>query len=407
MKVFITGTGAISSLGNTVDSMFEGLLRGDSAVRSYPDWAQYKGLKCHLGAPVSDYDVMKLPRQVRRSMSRMSEMAALASFQALQQADISLGEKLNTPRTLICMGSTTGSPWALEAYFHKLFEKHGPEGQLSTSFFKVMNHSVAANVAAACEFNGALLSPSSACSTSTQAIILGWELIKAGLYDVVIAGGADELHFTSAAVFDVVQAASHKYNDKPDVTPRPFDKDRDGLVVSEGAGVVILESEAHALKRGAKALAEVRGGSYLCDGTHMSQSNASTMAKTMQEALIRAGMKASEVEYVNAHATGTHQGDSEEAAAIFEIFGKDVPVSSLKGHMGHSLAACGALEAIASIQMIKKNVLIPTRNLVERDPQCAPIHLFKENMPTRMRSVLSNNFAFGGMNTSLLLSAVY
>ena len=394
MKVFITGTGAITSLGNSVDAMFESLLRGDSGVRAYPDWAQYKGLKCLLGAPAADYDAMTLPRQVRRSMSRMSEMAALASFQALQQADISLGEKLNSPRTLICMGSTTGSPWTLEAYFHKLFEKHGPEGQLSTSFFKVMNHSVAANVAAACEFNGALLSPSSACSTSTQAIILGWELIRAGLYDVVVAGGADELHFTSAAVFDVVQAASHKYNDRPNETPRPFDKDRDGLVVSEGAGVVVLESETHAIKRGAKLLAEVNGGSYLCDGTHMSQSNASTMARTMQEALTRANMKASDIGYVNAHATGTHQGDNEEAQAIFEIFGKDTPVSSLKGHMGHSLAACGALEAIASIQMINKNVLIPTRNLGERDPACAPIHLFKEVTPTRMRSVLSNNFAF-------------
>ncbi len=406
MRVFVTGAGAISSLGNGVDDFFGGLVRGDSGVRYFSEWSQYTGLKSHLGAPACEYEVMKLPRQVRRSMSRMSEMAALASFQALQQADISLGENLNTPRTLICMGSTTGSPWAMESYFKKLFEKNGPEGQLSTSFFKIMNHSVAANVAAACDFKGALLSPSCACATSTQAIIIGWEMIQSGLYDVVIAGGADELHFTTAAVFDVVQAASTKYNDRPDFAPRPFEKNRDGLVVSEGAGIVILESEQHAFKRGVRPLAEVLGGSYLCDGTHMSQSNAPTMSKTMVAALQKANLNAVEIDYVNAHATGTQHGDSEEAQAIFEVFGSKTPVSSLKGHMGHSLAACGALEAIASMKMIEKNLLIPTRNLIEIDPDCSKINLFRENISIRTRRVLSNNFAFGGMNTSLILSYV-
>jgi 3-oxoacyl-[acyl-carrier-protein] synthase II len=274
-----------------------------------------------------------------------------------------------------------------------------------------MNHSVAANVAAALDFNGALLSPSCACATSTQALILGWELIHAGLYDVVIAGGADELHYMSAAIFDIVQAASRQYNDRPDEAPRPFDARpfdaaRDGLVVGEGAGVLILESEAHATQRKIPLLAEVRGGSYLCDGTHMTQSSSTTMAGVMRAAVLRSGLQIEDVDYVNAHATGTVHGDIEEAKAVAAVFGNQVPTSSLKGHLGHSLAACGALEAIASIKMMENEVLIPSRNLSTVDKECAGADLLQEVRQAQVRTVLSNNFAFGGMNTCLLLSTV-
>ena len=406
MKVYATGLGAFTSLGNDPETMFNAIAEGKTGVRHFPEWAQHVGLFSHLGAPVGDYDISKLPRTVRRSMSRMSEMASLATFQALEQAGLEAGAKLNSPRTLLIMGSTSGSPWTLEAYFRKLIERGGPEGQVSTSFFKVMNHSVAANVAAAIDFNGALISPSCACATSTQAILMGAEMIRAGFYDVVIAGGADELHYMTAAIFDIVQAASRGYNDRPELAPRPFDISRDGLVVSEGAGVLIMESEAHAKKRQAPLLAEVRGGAYLCDGTHMTQSSAETMAHVMRQALSRSGLAASEIDYVNAHATGTTHGDAEEAAAIGEVFGKQIPVSGLKGHLGHSLAACGALEAIASIKMMEKGVILPTRNLGEVDPNCAQVRHVQTLEQKEVRAVLSNNFAFGGMNASLILSKV-
>lgn len=406
MNVYVTGMGALTSLGNSVDEFFDGLKQGRSGIRSFPEWKQYNGLHSRLGAPVPEYEIMKLPRQVRRSMSRMSEMAALATMQALQQADLPPGESLNSKRVLIIMGSTSGSPNTLETYFRKLFEKNGPEGQLSTSFFKVMNHSVAANVAASIDFHGALLSPSSACSTSTQSIILGWELIRSGLYDVVIAGGADELHYMSAAIFDIVQAASRGYNDKPEIASRPFDRARDGLVVSEGAGVVILESEASMRSRNSRPLAEIKGGSYFCDGSHMSQSSAETMQKVMTAALKRSGLKTEDIDYVNAHATSTIHGDFEEAKALAGLFGGEVPVSSLKGHMGHSLAACGALEAIACIRMLDEHLLIPTRNLTTVAEECGGIHHVTELTKKSCRNILSNNFAFGGMNTCLLLSAL-
>ena len=210
----------------------------------------------------------------------------------------------------------------------------------------------------------------------------------------------------STSIFDIVMAASRGYNDNPTESPRPFDDKRDGLVVSEGAGVLILESEKSVKARNARPLAEMKGGAYLCDGTHMSQSSAETMTKVMHEGLTRAGLTASDVDYVNAHATGTIHGDVEEAKAISKVFGEGMATSSLKGHLGHSLAACGAIEAIASIKMMEEGVLIPTRNLSSVAADCGPLRHIKEVTPAKVQTVLSNNFAFGGMNTCLLLSAL-
>jgi 3-oxoacyl-[acyl-carrier-protein] synthase II len=272
---------------------------------------------------------------------------------------------------LLSMGSTNGSPGTLEEQFRKMIEKGGPEGQYSTTFFKIMNHSVPANVASALAFQGPMLSPSSACSTSAQAMVLGWELIRSGLYDLVIAGGADELHYTSNAIFDVVQAASIGFNDRP--------------------------SEAHLEKRGGRPLAEFVAGAYHCDGTHMSQPQTPAMVKVMTQSLKRAGLKAEDIGYLNAHATGTILGDAE---------GRKTPVSSLKGHFGHSLAACGAIEVISSIKMLDEQKIIGTRNFSERDAAMPAISLPRGVVDAKFSTFLSNNFAFGGINTSLIVSKV-
>jgi 3-oxoacyl-[acyl-carrier-protein] synthase II len=404
MKVFVTGMGALTSLGLNVDDTFSALLDDKSGVRRFPEWEHYNGLHSLIAGPVADYDVSSIPRATRRTMSRMSEMAFLATSQALRQSRLP-AQDLNLPRVLLIIGSTTGSPLAMEVFFRKLEERGGPDGQVSTSFFKIMSHSVAANVASALGYHGALLSPSSACTTSAQAMIIGWEMIRSGLYDIVIAGGAEELHYTTAAIFDIVFAASRKYNGQPDLSPRPFDQERDGLVVSEGAAVVVMESEASVRARGATPLAEFCSGAYLCEGSHISQSNASAMSEVMRMTLDRAEKKASDVDYVNAHATGTVHGDLEEARAIGSVFGQNTPVSSLKGHLGHSLAACGTLEVIASIKMMETSTLLPTRNLTHVDTECAGIAHITQKRIQPVRHVLSNNFAFGGMNTSLLISA--
>ncbi len=405
MKVVITGMGLLSSLGNNIDDTFSALLEGKSGVRHYPEWQSQKGLYCHLGAPVDSYDIKFIPRNRRRTMSRMSEMGLLATLQALEQAQLLNSPHLSPTRSLVCLGSTSGSPFELEVYFKKYLERGGPEGQLSTSFFKVMNHSLASNVVSGLEKNIPLLGISSACSTSAQALIVGWELIQSGLYDVVIAGGADELHHTSVAIFDNVHAASRGYNDDPQNSPRPFDKARDGLVVSEGAGVLILESEKHARERQAPIQAVFEGGAYVCDATHMSEPQVKAMVQVMNSTFQRTGKQASDIDYVSAHATATLMGDVEEAKATAEVFGSKTPVSSLKGHFGHSLAACGAIEAIASIEMMNRGIILPTRNLDNIDDACKGIKLIQKNTATRINSFLSNNFAFGGMNTSFIVSS--
>lgn len=407
MKVLISGTGQISSLGTRREEIFQNIVLGKSAVQFIEDWTKQKGLGSFVGAPAVEFQVKDIPRSTRRTMSRMSEMAARATLDALEEAQISKSYlQKNSSRILICMGSTSGSPAMLEEYFKKHIERGGPEGQLGTAFFKVMNHSVSSNVGAALEHTGPCLGVSSACATSAQAAILGWELVSKGVFDIAICGGADELHHTSPSVFDIVHAASRNYNDRPQATPRPFDRDRDGLAVSEGAGVVILESEKSAMQRNAPTLANFCAGAYGCSGAHMSQSDAPSMFNVISESLSRANISSKEIDYVNAHATGTLQGDLAEAQAIVEAFGSDIAVSSLKGHLGHSLAACGAIEIALCIEMLKKQTLLGTRNLENPDEKLPKIqHIFSPTSQ-KLEKILSNNFAFGGMNTSLILSKI-
>lgn len=402
MRVHISGYGVLSSLGNSPDAMFSSLIENRSAVKLIEDWSRVQGLHCRLGAPVMPYDNLVLPRTARRTMSTMSEMAALASMQALELAGVKISD-LNPERSLLSLGSTTGSPATLEEYFHRLSSNQGSLSQSGTAFFKIMNHSVASNVAVALGFNGAVTSPSSACATSAQAAIMAWEQIQSGLYDFAICGGADELHFLSAVVFDTVYAASRGYHDTPTLTPRPFDRRRDGLVVSEGASVLILESERSLEKRGGKSLGEFVAGAYLCESSHMSQSNSQQMNRVMNMALNRGELKKEQIEYINAHATGTMQGDAQEAIAIKSVFGSDVPVSSLKGHLGHSMAACGVGEVIATLKMMENGTLIGTRNLEEVSDECSGVNHLLKNTKRNFNLALSNNFAFGGINTSLII----
>lgn len=404
MKVYVTGMGVLSCLGNRVDDVMGSLVAGKTGVVAMPEWKKYVGLHSHVGAPVVPFDEKVIPRNARRTMSKMAEMAVLASGQALQQADLKLAD-CDASRTLLLVGSTTGSPETMEMFFGRLAERGGPEGQLGTTFFKVMSHSVSSNVALALDFSGPVSSVSSACATSGQTIAMAWEMIRSGLYDVVLAGGADEMHYATASVFDIVGAATRAYGDRPHQASRPFDEARDGLAVSEGAAILVLESEAHAKKRGVAPLAELAAGAYWCDGKHMSQPQADSMTAVMQSALNRAGLSTRDIDYVSAHATGTRLGDAEEARATAALFGDGVPVSSLKGHFGHALAACGAIEGIVSIEMMRRKILLPTLNLDKIDPECAGIRHVTELTEATPRAVLSNNFAFGGMSTSLVILA--
>jgi 3-oxoacyl-[acyl-carrier-protein] synthase II len=279
---------------------------------------------------------------------------------------------------------------------------HSTKGATPTDYLKLMSHTTTANLAQLFGVRGRVVSTCSACTSGSQAIGLAYETILLGRARVMLAGGAEELHEIEASVFDMLLATSTR-NDDPAHTPRPFDSARDGLVVGEGAGALVLEELGHARARGARILAEVVGFGSNCDGAHLTNPEVAGMRGAMELALADAALAPGEIDYVNAHATATDVGDVAESDATHALFGARVPVSSLKGHMGHTLGACGALEAWCTIQMMREGWLAPTLNLDEVDPRCAPLdHVLGEPRARETRYAMSNNFAFGGINTSLV-----
>lgn len=401
-RVVITGFGLLSPLGNTFESNMKALREGVSGVRAMPDW-NLKDLRPRIGAPVVTVDEKRLPREHRRSMGRLSILAALASDDAVAMARLS-PDFLRSGRVGASVGQTVGSPSATLGFLDTL-TKEGVRAVKSTAFFQVMSHSAMANVALHHGLRGPVFSPSAACASGSQALGVAFQSIQRGDADVMLAGGTEELHESTAATFDVVGGASQKFNDTPHLTPRPFDVSRDGLVVGEGAGIVVLEEMGHAISRGAKVFGEMLGFATTCDGEHMSTPSPRGMAETMALALRDAKLKVGDIDYVNAHATATEAGDCIEAQATGELFGNNVPVSSTKGHTGHTLAACGALEAIYCLGMLEGGFIAPTLHLRDIDPRCAAVRHVKEVEARSLRRVMSNNFAFGGVNTSLILSA--
>jgi 3-oxoacyl-[acyl-carrier-protein] synthase II len=401
-RVVITGMGSISPFGRGVNILIESLFAMKSGVTKIPGLADFGGLRTHVAALVADMDPREIPRKYRRSMSKMSIYATLASQEAVSQGNVK-ETMLSGGRLGISMGSTVGSPIATQEFFEDFLTYRSLERMRATTFFQIMNHSCATNVAQTLGIAGRILAPSSACSTGCQAIGYGFEMIASGKQDMMLCGGADEFHPLSPATFDVMSAASVRYNDTPHLTPRPFDRDRDGVVCSEGSGVLLLETLDSAQKRGAPIFAEIAGFATSSDISNIADPNTESIEACIRLALEDAGMKADGIDYINAHATGTIQGDIAESTAIGRVFANDVPVSSLKGHLGHTMAACGALETIASIAMIDKGCLIPTLNLENIDPLCGNIRHVRQIETADIKTVLKNNFALGGVNTCIVI----
>jgi 3-oxoacyl-[acyl-carrier-protein] synthase II len=402
-RVVVTGIGIVSPVGNDLASVTEALRNGRSGVRAMDPWREVRGLRSLVGGVAAEFDAKRLPRSARRTMGRSGVMAALAAVDAVDEARLDAGT-LASGRVGLAMASTTGSPVALHEFFSE-FDRSGIEGQKGTTFMKVMGHSIAANVGLHLGTTGRLLSPTSACASSAQSIGLGFETVRHGLQDVMICGGADELHPITAGTFDIVHAASTGYNDRPKETPRPFDARRDGLVVAEGAAALVLEDRERALARGAGAHAEVLSYATCGSGVHISAPSKESILQCIRHALGGAGLSPSEIDYVNAHATATEIGDAVEAAGTVEIFGPDVPVSSTKGHTGHTLAASGGIEAVFCIQMMREGFIAPTLNLERVAEDCAGARHVQRVLDVRPRRVMTNSFAFGGVNASLVLGA--
>ena len=401
-RVAITGMGAVSPYGKGGGVLFAALESGQSGIRRHAELERFTELGPRVAGLVQGVDLMEVPRKHRRSMSNMSMYALLAAQEAVEQAGLPAA-LLCGGRTGVILGSTMGSVSTMEEFFHDYLVRGSLEHMKSMLFFRVMGHSVAANVAQALGVTGRLLAPTSACATSCQAIGLAYEAIALGRQDAMLCGGADEYHPLTSGTFDLMLAASTAFNDDPEATPRPFDARRDGIVCAEGAGVLLLESFASAKARGARIFAEVAGFSSTSDATSIANPDPDPLYQCMKQALEYAQIAPAAVSYVNAHATATVQGDIAESRAIARLFGDRVPVSGLKGHMGHTMAASGALESIACVHMLQRQLLLPTRNLDEPDPECAGIDLLRAVESRPVSVIVKNNFALGGVNCCLIL----
>lgn len=404
-RVVVTGMAGITSLGETADQVFAQFEQGKSGIRYMPDWEVYTDLRSKLGGPVEAYTIPKhFNRKVTRGMGRVALMSTVCAEKALEDAGLLNDPILSSGQTGVAFGSSAGSIDAIGEFGSMLIDNNMNKLN-ATTYIRMMSHTSAVNMTVYFGLKGLTLPTSSACTSGSMAIGQAYEAIKYGKQTVMLAGGAEELSAAGSAVFDVLLATSSQ-NEHPEKTPRPFDSKRDGLVVGEGAGCLILEEYQHAKTRGAKIYAEIIGYGSNTDGQHVTRPDSEMMGRCMELALSDAQIPADRIDYVNAHGTSTDQGDIAETQATARVVGKK-PISSLKSYFGHTLGACGAIEAWLSIEMMQRSQFIPTLNLDEIDAACGDLdYIVKQSRNMHADIIMSNNFAFGGINTSLIFKRV-
>lgn len=401
-RVVVTGMGGVTAFGESWQAISERLLAGNNAVRKMPEWQVYDGLNTLLAAPIDDFTLPEhYTRKRIRSMGRVSLMATRASERALEQAGLLGDAVLTSGETGIAYGSSTGSTGPVSEFATMLTEKH-TNNITGTTYVQMMPHTTAVNAGLFFGLRGRVIPTSSACTSGSQAIGYAWEAIRHGYQTVMVAGGAEELCPSEAAVFDTLFATSQR-NDQPQSTPSPFDASRDGLVIGEGAGTLVLEELEHAQARGATIYAEIVGFYTNCDAAHITQPQRETMQICIERALRMARLDASDIGYISAHGTATDRGDVAESHATAAVFGNGTPISSLKSYFGHTLGACGALEAWMGIEMMREGWFAPTLNLTQPAQDCAELdYIVQRPRALQTDYIQSNNFAFGGINTSLI-----
>lgn len=401
-RVVVTGVGGISPLGRDWPTIQARLASYRNAVRYMPEWDRYPDLNTRLGAPVTDFETpAHWTRKQLRSLGRVSRLCVAAAEDALSDAGLLDDPSIRDGRMGVACGSSTGSTADVSDMAKLLINGVSP-GFNANTYVRMMPHTTAANIAIFFGLTGRVIPTSCACASGSQGIGYAYESIKYGMIDMMLAGGGEELCPSEAYVFDSLYATSLK-NDRPEASPSPYDSGRDGLVIGEGAGILVLESLEHARARGARIYAEVVGYASNCDGSHVTRPEQATMHACMQAALRDAGIAPSAVGYVNGHGTATEHGDIAETLATEALFGDAIPISSLKSYMGHTLGACGALESWFSIEMMRQQWFAPTLNLVDVDPRCGQLDYIRgEARHIDTEYVVNNNFAFGGLNTSLV-----
>ncbi|WP_028238189.1 beta-ketoacyl-ACP synthase [Stutzerimonas azotifigens] len=401
-RVVVTGMAGLTSLGNDWAGIEAAFSAGRSGIRRMPEWDRYTELNTRLAGPVDDFAVPgHWTRKQLRSMGRVSRLAVAAAERALADAGLLDDPSIRDGRMGVACGSSTGSTEEIKAFGNMLLNSVA-DGLNANSYIRMMPHTTAANVSIFFGLTGRVIPTSSACTSGSQGIGYAYEAIKFGRLPLMLAGGAEELCATEAMVFDALYATS-LMNDAPQRSPRPYDRDRDGLVIGEGAGMLVLEELEHALARGATIHAELVGFGSNADGQHATKPEQATMRRAMELALEDAGLAPQAIGYVNGHGTATEQGDIAETLATEALFGRGMPISSQKSFLGHTLGACGALESWFTIEMLNRDRYVPTLNLDNVDPRCGELDYVTGN-PRAMQHeyVMNNNFAFGGVNTSLV-----
>lgn len=405
-RVVVTGMGLASPLGSTVESAYGRLHLYRNCIIKDDELAKYNGLHTRLSSHIKNFYLPDdFTRKTTRSMGEVAIMSVVTAKDALEDAGLIDHPVIQSGQAGVSYGSCSGSVDAIMD-FYSMIVNHDVKNLNSGSYIKMMSHTSAVNISLYFKTHGRIIPTSTACTSGSMGIGYAYEAIKSGAQTVMIAGGAEEFSPSNIGVFDTLFATSVK-NDSPDITPSPFDRDRDGLVIGEGAGTLILEEYEHAKKRGAKIYAEIAGFGTNTDGTHITNPNQDTMAEVMRLALNSANLSPKDIGYINAHGTGTVNGDIAESLATNTVFGSSTPISTIKSYTGHTLGACGAIEAILSIEMMNQNWFCPTLNLKNIDERCGELDYIKdEARQIETEFVMSNNFAFGGVNTSLILKRV-
>lgn len=399
-RVVVTGTGIISPIGEDWAAVYASLKAKQNAVQVMDEWVANSKLRSKLAAPAVFTDP-EFPRKKTRGMGRVALLAVTAAHRAVFQAGLLNDPVLSDGSSGVACGVSSGSYKAIKELI-SVAQPDVPNLLDATTYVRYMPQSAAVNISVFFSLKGRLVTTDVACAAGSLAIGSAYELITAGKQKIMLAAGSDELSPFNTAIFDTLFATSLK-NDTPKATPAPFDKNRDGLVIGEGAGCFVLEEYEHAKARGAKVLAELVGFAQNCDGRHITQPNRIMMEAVMRQAIEDAGLHPEDIGYVDAHGTATDVGDVEEAHAVYSVFQRPIPISSQKSYTGHTLGACGVLEAFFAINMMKEQWFAPNLNLMEVDERLPNLgYVTGDGLHLDTEYVMSNNFAFGGVNTSLI-----
>ncbi len=407
-RVVITGCSAITPIGYGKEDIVKSLRTGKSGVKPLRDDGL---LTDHIHSKVFgtvSYDIdYGFARKDTKTMGPVSYYACQVAKDVLQQSGVDQ-EFIRSGRLGVSFGSTHGSPTVqrniYKTFFNNLQNEFSSIG--AVDYLKSMVHTTAVNITRMFGITGRVIASSTACTTSSQSIGYGYEMVKYGMQDAMLCGGADEYDTTTVAVFDNLLACSVDYNKTPHCTPRPFDANRDGLVVGEGGAAVLLEEYESAKARGATILGEVLGFACNNNGGDLILPNLDGITATLQLALRDAGINAGEVDFISAHATATKMGDVIESQAISKVYGDRPPVIGLKSYMGHTMGTCGGIELILALYMMQEGFLAPTLNLENVDPRCAMLNHVRELVETKAEIAAIQNFAFGGVNTCLIVKNV-